>query len=130
MSGTEIAALVAAGAFAMLVLVLAVPILRLRHTVDAATVMLRQVSDRTGPLLDGVTDTVDNVNTTLGQVQVTIDGINVQLAKVDTVTSHLASASSGISRVVGAFSGHANGPVAKAAAFAYGLRRATGRGRS
>ncbi|MDI1463415.1 DUF948 domain-containing protein [Catellatospora sp. KI3] len=129
MSGTEIAALVAAGAFAMLVLVLAVPILRLRHTVDAATAVLRQVEGRTGPLLDGVTDTVTNVNTTLGQVQVTIDGVNVQLAKVDTVTSQLASATSGVSRLVGAVTDHASGPVGKIAALAYGLRRATGRGR-
>ena len=37
MSGGEIAALIAAGAFLMHVVVLAVPILRLRHTVDEAT---------------------------------------------------------------------------------------------
>ena len=35
MNGGEIAALIAAGAFAMLVLVLAVPVLRLRDTVGA-----------------------------------------------------------------------------------------------
>ena len=43
MSGGEIAALIAAGAFLMLVLVLAVPILRLRHTVDATTRMITDV---------------------------------------------------------------------------------------
>ena len=56
----QIAALVAAGAFLMLVLVLAVPILRLRHTVDAATQAINDLNDRTGPLLTNVTATVDN----------------------------------------------------------------------
>ena len=51
MEGTEIAALIAAIAFAVLVVALAVPILRLRHTVDAATRAMRDVADQTGPLL-------------------------------------------------------------------------------
>ena len=49
MDAGEIAALIAAGAFLMLVLVLAVPILRLRHTVDAATRAINDLNDRTGP---------------------------------------------------------------------------------
>ena len=48
MSAGEIAGLIAAGAFLMLVLVLAVPILRLRHTVDAATRAINDLNDRTG----------------------------------------------------------------------------------
>ncbi len=68
MDAGDIAALVAAGAFLMLVLVLAVPILRLRHTVDAATRAINDVNDRTAPLLGNVTSVVDNVNTALGQV--------------------------------------------------------------
>ena len=63
MSGGEIAALIAAGAFLMLVLVLAVPILRLRHTVDAATQGVNDLNDRTGPILGNVNTTVENVNT-------------------------------------------------------------------
>ena len=81
----EIAGLIAAGAFLMLVLVLAVPILKLRHTVDAATQAINDLNDRSGPLLGNVTETVENVNTALGQVQVSLDGVNVQLAKVDTI---------------------------------------------
>ena len=53
-SGGEIAALIAAGAFLVLVLVLAVPILRLRHTVDAATQAINDITDRTGPILGNV----------------------------------------------------------------------------
>ncbi|GHJ43541.1 hypothetical protein Cs7R123_08830 [Catellatospora sp. TT07R-123] len=130
MSGNEIAALIAAGAFALLVVVLAVPILRLRRTADAATALLEQLTAQTGPLLSSVTATVDNVSTTLGQVQVTVDGVNAQLAKVDTMTSQLATATSGISHLVGSIAGHAQGPLAKAAGVAFGLRRALRQRRS
>jgi hypothetical protein len=125
MSGGEIAALIAAGAFAMLVLVLAVPILKLRHTVDAATVTLRQVSQRTGPILDNVNLTVDHVNTALGQTQVTLDGVNVQLAKVDVMTQHLAHTTANVANLVSMVSATAASPLVKAAAFTYGVRRAT-----
>src|SRR5690242_5289664 len=100
MSGGEIAALIAAGAFLMLVVVLAVPILRLRHTVDAATQALQQVNERTGPMLDNVNLTVDNVNTALGQAQTTLDGVNVQLARVDVMTQHVTSATANVANLV------------------------------
>jgi uncharacterized protein YoxC len=64
----EVAWLIVAGAFLMLVLVLAVPILRLRHTIDAATRAINDLNDRTAPLLGNVNTTVENVNTALGQV--------------------------------------------------------------
>src|SRR5918912_1388522 len=88
-SAGGVAALVASGAFLMLVVVLAVPLLRLRHTVDATTRALRDVADQTGPILGGVKTTVDNVNTTLGQVQTSLDGVNLQLARVDAITEHV-----------------------------------------
>jgi uncharacterized protein YoxC len=124
MRGWEIAALVAAGAFAVLMLALAVPVLRLRHTIDAATQTLRDVQVRTGPLLDDVHGTVDNVNTALGQVQVTLDGVNVQLARVDTMTQHAQAATANVANLVGVVSAAASSPLVKAAAFSYGLRRA------
>jgi len=123
-NGGQIAALIAAGAFLMLVIVLAVPILRLRHTIDAATDTLRAVQVRTGPLLDNVHLTVDNVNTALSQAHVTLDGVNVQLAKVDTMTAHAASATANISNLVTVVSAAAANPLVKAAAFSFGLRRA------
>lgn len=124
MRGWEIAALVAAGAFAVLMLALVVPVLRLRHTIDAATQTLRDVQVRTGPLLDNVHGTVDNVNTALGQVQVSLDGVNVQLARVDTMTQHAQAATANVANLVGVVSAAAANPLVKAAAFGYGLRRA------
>jgi uncharacterized protein YoxC len=125
MSGGEIAALIAAGAFVMLVLVLAVPILRLRHTIDAATSALQQVSQHTGPILDKVDLTVDNVNTTLEQVQTTLDGVNVQLARIDVMTQHAQHATANIANLVNVVSATAASPLAKMAALGFGIRRAT-----
>jgi uncharacterized protein YoxC len=123
-SAGEIAALVAAGAFLMLVLVLAVPILRLRHTVDAATRAINDVNAQAGPLLSTVTSTVDNVNTALGQVQVSLDGVNVQLAKVDTITGHAQNISANIANLIAVVSAAAANPLVKVASFGYGLRKA------
>jgi uncharacterized protein YoxC len=122
--GGQIAALIAAGAFLMLVIVVAVPILRLRHTIDAATRTLREVQVRTGPLLDNVHVTVDHVNTALSQAHVTLDGVNVQLAKVDTMTAHAAAATANVSNLISVVTAAAANPLVKAAAFGFGLRRA------
>jgi uncharacterized protein YoxC len=124
MDAGEIAGLIAAGAFLMLVLVLAVPILKLRHTVDAATRAINEVTDRTGPLLGDVDTTVQNVNAALGQVQVTLDGVNVQLAKVDTMTTHAQNISANVANLAGVVTAAAANPLVKVASFGYGLRKA------
>lgn len=121
----EIAALVAAGAFLMLVLVLAVPILRLRHTVDAATTMINNIDKRTVPLLDNATTTVENVNSALGQVRATLDGVNLQLEKVDTVTGHVQQLTANVANLSAVVSAAASNPLVKLASFGYGVRRAT-----
>ena len=120
----EIAGLIAAGAFLMLVLVLAVPILKLRHTVDAATQAINDLNDRTGPLLGTVTETVGNVNTALGQVQVSLDGVNLQLAKVDTMTEHAAHVTANVANLSTVVAAAAANPLIKVASFGYGLRKA------
>jgi uncharacterized protein YoxC len=124
MNAGEIAGLIAAGAFLMLVLVLAVPILKLGRTVDAATNAINDLNDRTGPLLSGVTETVHGVNTTLGQVQVSLDGVNVQLAKVDTITEHAQNVSANVANLATVVSAAAANPLVKVASFGYGLRKA------
>jgi len=120
----EIAALIAAIAFAVLVVALAVPILRLRHTVDAATRAMSDIADQTGPLLTNVNGTVANVNTALGQTQVTLDGVNLQLAKVDTMTEHAQNITANVANLVTVVSAAAANPLVKVASFGYGLRKA------
>ena len=124
MDAGEIAGLIAAGAFLMLVLVLAVPILKLGRTVDAATRAINDVVDHTGPLLTNVNTTVENVNTALGQVQVSLDGVNVQLAKVDTMTEHAQNVTANIANLTTVVSAAAANPLVKVASFGYGLRKA------
>jgi len=129
MSVGGIAALVASIAFAMLVLILAIPILRLRHTVDAATRALRDVADQTGPMLTSVNATVENVNTALTQVHTTLDGVNLQLARVDTITENAAHVSANVANLSTVVSAAAASPLVKVAAFGYGLRSATAKRR-
>ncbi|GAA2497603.1 DUF948 domain-containing protein [Winogradskya consettensis] len=124
MGAGEIAGLIAAGAFLMLVVVLAVPILKLRHTVDAATQAINDLNDRTGPLLGGVTETVQNVNVVLGQTQVSLDGLNVQLAKIDTMTEHAQNVTANVANLTTVVSAAAANPLVKVASFGYGLRKA------
>src|SRR3954463_666353 len=124
MDAGEIAGLIEAGAFLMLVIVRAVPILKLRHTVDAATRAINDLTDRTGPLLTNVNETVENVNTTLGQVQVSLDGVNLQLAKVDTITEHAAHVTANVATLSTVVAAAAASPIVKVASFGYGLRKA------
>jgi uncharacterized protein YoxC len=125
----EIAALVAAGAFVMLVLVLAVPILRLRHTVDAATRAINDLNDRSGPLLGNVNTTIENVNTALGQVHTSLDGVNLQLAKVDAMTGHAQQVTANVANLATVVSAAASNPLVKVAAFSYGIRKAAAKRR-
>lgn len=120
----EIAALIAAGAFLMLVLVLAVPILRLRHTVDAATNVINDLNERTAPLLGNVNTTVENVNTALSQMNTTLDGVNLQLEKVDAVTGHVQQVTANVANLSAVVSAAATNPLVKVAAFSYGVRKA------
>jgi uncharacterized protein YoxC len=122
--GGQIAALIAAGAFLMLVVVLAVPILRLRHTVDAATRAINDLNDRTAPILGNANTTIQNVNTALAQTQTTLDGVNLQLAKVDTITGHAQNVSANVANLATVVSAAAANPLVKVAAFGYGVRKA------
>src|SRR4030095_12464648 len=117
MEAGEIAGLIAAGAFLMLVLVLAVPILKLGKTVDAATRAINELNEGTGPLVGNVHATVKSVNTALGQVQVSLDGVNVQLAKVDMMTSHAQNVTASVANLATIVSAAAANPLIKVAYF-------------
>lgn len=127
MNGGEIAGLIAAGAFAVLVLVLAVPLLRLRHTIDAATRAIKDLNDRTAPILDKADATMGNVNVALGQMHTSLDGVNLQLEKVDAITGHAQSVTSNVANLATVVTAAAANPLVKVAALGYGVRRAAAR---
>jgi uncharacterized protein YoxC len=120
----QVAALVAAGAFLMLVLVLAVPILRLRHTIDATTQAINDLNDRSGPILVNANATMEGVNTALAQMQTSLDSVNVQLAKIDTMTGHAQQVTGTVANLATVVSAAVANPLVKVAAFGYGVRKA------
>ncbi|WP_433223918.1 DUF948 domain-containing protein [Dactylosporangium sp. CS-047395] len=126
MSLGGVAALVASGGFVVLVLFLAVPILRARHTVDAATTAICDAANRTTPMLERANTTIDNLNTALMQVHSTLDGVNLQLARIDTITENVSHVSANVANLSTVVSAAAASPLAKVAAFGYGIRRAVG----
>ena len=120
----EVAALIAAGAFVMLVLILAVPILRLRHTVDAATRAINEVTDRTSPLLGDVDATIKGVNEAIGQVHTTLDGVNLQLQRLDSITGHAQTVTANVANLSTVVTSAASSPLVRAASLTYGVRKA------
>jgi hypothetical protein len=109
MSGGEIAALIAAIAFALLVLLLAIPLLKLGRTLDEATLAIRKTHEGAVPLLDEAQGTMTQVNAQLVQVE----GI---AKNVNSMTSNAAAMTAVVSSTLG-------GPIIKAAAFSYGVRK-------
>src|SRR5690606_8286019 len=108
----------------MLVILLAVPILRLRRTIDAATRAIDDFNARTAPLLANANVAVQNVSAALEQVQTSLDGGNHQLAKLDTMTGHVQAMTANVANLTTVISAAAANPLIKVAAFGYGLRRA------
>lgn len=123
--GWEIALLILFGAFAVPVIALTVPILKLGRTVDAATRTLRDVADATGPMLGNANATIENVNTALGQVQTSLDGVNLQLERLDTITGHAQIVTANVANLATIVTAATSNPLVKVAAFSYGVRKAT-----
>lgn len=116
MSGGDIAGLIAAGVFAILVALLAIPVLKLGKVFDELRVTIRSVSEGTTPLIDEVTTTVSTTNS--------------QLRKVDGITNNVSDASANISALSSLVAATLGAPLIKVAAFSYGVRSAFGgRGR-
>ncbi|WP_422933197.1 DUF948 domain-containing protein [Sinomonas sp. P47F7] len=110
MSGSDIAGLIAAGVFAVLVALLAVPIVKLGKVFDELRGSIRTLADGATPLLDEVTSTVSTTHEQLKKV----DGI---AANVSDATANVSALSSLVAATVGS-------PLVKVASFTYGVRAA------
>jgi uncharacterized protein YoxC len=110
MSAGEIAGLIAAVAFVLLVGVLAIPLVKLGGVLDETRGLIKGVSDETVPLLSEVTTTVSTTN--------------AQLVRVDAITSNVQSATTNVSALTSLFAATLGSPVVKVAAFTYGVRSA------
>jgi uncharacterized protein YoxC len=114
-SAGEIAALIAAVAFVLLVGLVAVPILKLGRTLDEATLAIRKAHEGVQPLLTGAGTTVDHVNK--------------ELERVDGIAANAQAVSSNAAALTSLFASTLGGPVVRVAAFSYGVRRAAQRRR-
>jgi uncharacterized protein YoxC len=110
MSAGEIAGLIAAVAFVLLVGFLAVPLVKLGRTLDETSRLVRGVADGTMPLLNEVTTTVTSTN--------------AQLERVDAITSNAQQVTTNVAALSGLFAATLGGPVVRVAAFTYGVRKA------
>ncbi len=110
MSAGQIAALIAAGAFVVLVVLLAVPLFKLGRTLDEATTALRKAHEGSAPLL---TD-----------AQTTLHQVNAQLERVDGITSGARTVTSNLAVLTSLFTATLGGPLVRVAAFSYGLNKA------
>ena len=100
MTAGQIAALIAAGAFVVLVLLLAVPLLKLGRTLDEATIAIRKAHEGSAPLLD--------------DAQVTLRQANTQLDRVDGITSSARTVTSNVSVLTSLFTATLGGPLVRA----------------
>ncbi|MFD6418725.1 DUF948 domain-containing protein [Streptomyces sp. NPDC060194] len=112
MSGGEVAGLLVAVFWAILVSFLAVVLVRLAQTLRATTKLVADVTDRAVPLLADASATVRSAQTQLERV----DAIATD---VQEVTSNASALSSTVASTFG-------GPLVKVAAFGYGVRQALG----
>ncbi|MGH3936662.1 MAG: DUF948 domain-containing protein [Pseudonocardiaceae bacterium] len=110
MSAGQIAALIAAGAFVVLVGLLAVPLIKLGRTLDEATLAIRKASDGSDPLFTGA-------NTTVTQV-------NAQLERLDGITANAQAVTGNVSALTSLFTATLGGPLVRVAALSYGLSKA------
>ena len=121
MTGGDIAGLIAAGVFAVLVALLAIPLFKLGKVLDETSAAIRELSDNVTPLLEEATTTISESNK--------------QIVRLDTITGDIAETTGNVTALVALFAASVGGPLIKVAAFSAGVRAAfsglpTGRRRS
>ncbi|MFF4822263.1 DUF948 domain-containing protein [Streptomyces sp. NPDC001312] len=111
-SGGEVAGILVAVFWAILVSFLAVALVRLAQTLKAATRLVADVTDQAVPLLADASQAVRSA-------QSQIDRVDAIASDVQEVTSNASALSTTVASTFG-------GPLVKVAAFGYGVRRALG----
>ena len=112
----DIAGVIAALAFAYLVWRLGSVVGKAGEILDETRIGVKGLADGSVPLL--------------GEVTTTVSTTNEQLARIDTVTTNIASMSSNVNALTSLFAATLGSPLVKVAAFSYGGRSAVGQGRA
>jgi uncharacterized protein YoxC len=109
-SAGEWAGLIAALALVLLVVLLAIPLLKLGRTLDETTLTIRQVREQSAPILS--------------QANTTVTHVNSNLERVDDITGNAANVSSNVAALSSVVAATLGSPLIKVAAFSYGVRTA------
>jgi uncharacterized protein YoxC len=112
LSGGEVAGLIVAVFWAVLVCFIAFVLVKLGKVVGEAGKLVSGVTDQTVPLLGEVTTSVVHVNT--------------ELQRVDAITANVQSITHNASALTSVFAATLGSPAIKVAAFTYGVRRTMG----
>ncbi len=113
LTGGQVAALIAAVFFALLMLVMCYLVLKLAKTVGETQKLVAGITEKTVPLL--------------GEVTTSVTHVNAELTRVDAITANVQSISGNVSALTSLFAATLGSPVIKVAAFSYGVRRAAGK---
>ena len=106
----DVAGLIAAIVFAILVGLLALPIIKLGKVFDETSQSIKDVTEHTVPILDEAAGTMASANT--------------QLERVDTITTAAAQTAENISALTGLYAATLGRPLIRLAAFSYATRQA------
>ncbi|WP_405782399.1 DUF948 domain-containing protein [Streptomyces sp. NBC_00859] len=113
MSGGEVAGILVAVFWAILVSFLAVVLVRLAQTLRTTTKLVADVTDQAVPLLA-------DASTAVRSAQTQLERVDAIATDVQEVTSNASALSTTVASTFG-------GPLVKVAAFGYGVRQALGR---
>jgi uncharacterized protein YoxC len=112
LSGGEVAGLIVAVFWAVLVCFIAFVLVKLGKVVGEAGKLVTGVTDQTVPLL--------------GEVTTSVVHVNAELERVDAITANVQSITHNASALTAVFAATLGSPAIKVAAFTYGVRRAMG----
>ncbi|MFA5785549.1 MAG: DUF948 domain-containing protein [Actinomycetota bacterium] len=105
----DVAILIVAGAWALLVVFLAVVLIQLARLLGSVKQMVDGVSSETVPLI--------------GNLGMTVSTVNAELERADAIVSSVQNVAQNASDLSSVFRATVAGPLVKMAAFGYGLRR-------
>ena len=108
MTGGDIAGLIAAGVFAVLVGLIAIPLVKLGGVFDQTRDSIKDVSDGITPIL--------------AESTVTVQEANKQLVRVDAITKNVEEVTGNVSSLVALFAASVGGPLIKLAGFSAAVR--------
>jgi uncharacterized protein YoxC len=110
LTGGQLAGLIVAVCWAVLVAFLALTLLKLARLLGEAGKLVSDLADQAGPLMEDMSRTVRRANE--------------QLGRTDTITKQVAGVTQNVSAVTTVMTSVVGGPLVKAAAFSYGVRKA------